>query len=86
VEVTLHVRNFRSRAQGYRIRVHSPEGIACETAGVEVRAEPTSTASATLRLKIAPDAKPGTRLIALDTTVDGRRYGEWFDFMVQIGQ
>ena len=38
----------------------------------------------TTRLKAAADAEPGVRLIAFDTTIDGRRLGEWFDCIVEI--
>jgi hypothetical protein len=40
--------------------------------------------SVPLQLTAARDAKPGVRIVAFDTTVDGRRYGEWFDGVVGI--
>jgi hypothetical protein len=38
-----------------------------------------------VRLKAATDAKPGPHMVALDTTLDGRRYGELFDFVAVVG-
>ena len=35
-------------------------------------------------LTAASDAAPGVHLIALDVTLDGKRYGEWFDAIVDI--
>jgi hypothetical protein len=47
---------------------------------------PESRKSFPLRLKATADAGAGVRLVALDVTLDGRRYGEWFDFVVGIGK
>jgi hypothetical protein len=38
-----------------------------------------------VRVKAAPEARSGPRIVALDITLDGHRYGEWFDFVVGIG-
>jgi hypothetical protein len=35
-------------------------------------------------VKAAPAAHSGTRIVSLDVTLDGHRYGEWFDFVVGI--
>ena len=37
-----------------------------------------------VRVRAAADAKPGVCMIALDPTLDGRRYGEWFDAVLEI--
>ena len=37
-----------------------------------------------IRLSAAADAAPGVRLVAFDATLDGRRYGEIFDAVVEI--
>jgi hypothetical protein len=36
------------------------------------------------RIAAAPDAKPGVHLVGLDLTMDGRRYGELFDVIVEV--
>jgi glyoxylase-like metal-dependent hydrolase (beta-lactamase superfamily II) len=84
VEVQVHVRNFRSRAQSHRIEVHAPPGLATEPA--EFRGELAAKARGVFRMtvKAAPDAKPGVHLVAFDPTLDGRRYGEWFDLVVEV--
>jgi hypothetical protein len=35
-------------------------------------------------LSAAADAAPGVRIVAFDVTLDGRRYGEIFDAIVEI--
>jgi hypothetical protein len=83
-EVTLHVRNFLARPQPYRIAVHCPEGIAAEPAVLEGTTADAGTVHGPLRLKAASAAKSGVQIVALDVTVDGKRYGEWFDFVVGV--
>ena len=84
-EVVLHVRNFLTRPQRYRIAVRAPEGIVAEPAVLEGTTPPEATVRVALRLKPAPGAKPGVQIVALDTTLDGKRYGQWFDLVVGIG-
>ena len=37
-----------------------------------------------VRVTATAAAVTGVKLVALDVTLDGRRYGEWFDFVVGI--
>ena len=83
-EATAHVRNFLNRPQTYRLALHCPEGIVAEPAVLEGIAPPTTTVQVPLRLKATSRAKQGVQLIALDATLDGRRYGEWFDFTANV--
>ncbi len=83
-EATLHVRNFLKRPRPYRIALHLPEGISAEPAVIEATVPPESTKAIPLRLTAGEGAKPGVRIVALDTAVDGRRYGEWFDLLVGV--
>jgi hypothetical protein len=39
-----------------------------------------------IRIKADPNASAGVHLMALDVTLDGQRYGEWFDFIVNVQQ
>ena len=84
VEVTVHVRNFRSRRQSHRIEVHAPAGLVSEPFFLGGFLEPDSRGAFKLRLRAAADAKPGVSIVAFDTTLDGRRYGEWFDLIVEV--
>ena len=83
-EVLVHVRNFRNVEQEHRIEIHAPSGLAAEPAVLEGKLAGESQEQFAVRLKAAPDAKPGVAIVALDVTIDGRRYGQWFDFIVQI--
>ncbi|MCX6902603.1 MAG: MBL fold metallo-hydrolase [Verrucomicrobia bacterium] len=82
--VTLEVRNFRSRQQTHRVEVHLPSGLAAEPAVLEGKLARESRQSFPIRIKAAADAKAGVHIVALDVTLDGRRYGERFDFVVGI--
>jgi len=83
-EVTLVVRNFLTRPQHYRIAVHAPEGIAARPGVLEGTVPPAASVRAGVRLKAAAGAKQGAQIVALDTTIDGKRYGEWFEFLVGV--
>ncbi len=83
-EVTLHVRNFLARPQKHRIQVQAPQGIAVEPALLESVVQPQSSAEFRVRVSATPESKPGARIIAFDVTLDGKRYGPWFDMIVCV--
>jgi hypothetical protein len=85
-DLVLHVRNFRKTRQTHRIEIHTPPGLVAEPACPVGEVAPESRKSFPLRITAAANAAPGVRLVALDVTLDGRRYGEWFDFVVGIGK
>jgi len=85
-EVLLYVRNFRSREQKHRIEVHTPSGLIAEPAILEGKLSGESQQAFSVRLKAGEDAPAGLAIAALDVTLDDRRYGEWFDFVVQVEQ
>jgi glyoxylase-like metal-dependent hydrolase (beta-lactamase superfamily II) len=84
VDVSVHLRNFRSRTQAHRIEVHAPPGLVAEPS--DLRGELGAKARGVFKLtvKAAPDAKPGVHIVAFDPTLDGRRYGELFDLVVEV--
>ena len=82
--VNLHVRNFRSRKQTHRVEIHTPPGVVAEPAVLEGTLAGSSRASFPVRIRAAADADPGVRIVALDVTLDGHRYGERFDLVVGI--
>jgi len=43
-----------------------------------------SRASFPVRLHAQRDVKPGVHIAAFDMALDGQRYGQWFDFVVQV--
>jgi len=85
-QATVHVRNFLARPQRYRIAVEGPAGIAVEPAVLEGVAPAEGTVGVPVKLKVSADTKPGAHLVALDVTLDGKRYGPWFDFIVAVGE
>ncbi len=79
----LHVRNFRSRKQNHRIEVQTPPGLTAEPRILEGSLGRASRGTFPVRLTAASDVAPGVHIIALDVTLDGKRYGERFDFVVE---
>jgi hypothetical protein len=80
--VTLHIRNFLSRPQRHRIEVQAPHGVTVEPVVLEGSEEPGSSSRSRLKVSTAAGQKPGVYVVALDVTLDGKRYGEWFDMIV----
>jgi hypothetical protein len=78
------VRNFLPRPQRYRIKVHVPEGVVAEPTTIEGTTPAESIVPVPLKLTAGAGAKPGVRIVALDATLDGKRHGEWFDFIVAV--
>ncbi|MBV8879562.1 MAG: MBL fold metallo-hydrolase, partial [Planctomycetaceae bacterium] len=84
VEVELHIRNFRSRRQEHRILVDLPPGLSCDRESLDGGLAAEARGSWKLVLRAAPDAVPGVKIVGLDVTLDGRRYGELFDGVVEV--
>jgi glyoxylase-like metal-dependent hydrolase (beta-lactamase superfamily II) len=82
--VKLHVRNFRQGKQKHVIEVHPPPGVIVEPSRLEGTLASGSRQSFPIRVRLSPQAAPGTRIVALDVTLDGSRYGEWFDFVIGV--
>ncbi len=83
-EVQVTVRNFRDRPQNHRIEVHTPPGLIAEPTVLEGTVKGSAREAVPVRLKAAGDAPPGVSIVAFDISLDGQRYGEWFDVMVQV--
>jgi hypothetical protein len=84
VEVDVHIRNHRDRVQKHRIEVHAPPGLVAETPVLEGERPASSRGASTLRLRADASAEPGVKIVAFDITLDGRRYGELFDLIVEV--
>jgi glyoxylase-like metal-dependent hydrolase (beta-lactamase superfamily II) len=82
--VNLQVRNFRSRKQTHRIEFHAPPGVTVEPAVLEDVLSRKSRRSFPIRVQAARGAEPGVRIVALDISLDGKRSGERFDFVVGV--
>jgi unsaturated rhamnogalacturonyl hydrolase len=83
-EVKVWVRNFRSSRQRHRIEFHAPPGLQVEPAALEGELAGESRRAFPVRVTSTAQATPGANLVGLDVTLDGRRYGQWFDFVVGI--
>jgi hypothetical protein len=83
-EVTLHVRNFTTRPQKHRIEVHAPRGVDVEPSLLESSVGPESSGQFHLKINAASGLKPGLYIVTLDVTLDGKRYGQWFDTVLCV--
>jgi glyoxylase-like metal-dependent hydrolase (beta-lactamase superfamily II) len=83
-DVKVYVRNFRPGKQAHRIEIHAPPGLVVEPAVLEGELGGEARQSFLLRVKALPDTASGVRIVGLDVSLDGHRYGEWFDFVVGV--
>ena len=83
-DVIVHVRNFRPREQTHRIEFHAPPGLTVDPPDLVGTVGENSRKSFPIRVSAGPQAPEAVSLVALDITVDGQRYGERFDFVVQV--
>jgi glyoxylase-like metal-dependent hydrolase (beta-lactamase superfamily II) len=83
-EVSLHIRNFRRGKQRHRIEIHPPAGLVAEPSLLEGHLGGESRGAFPFRLKAAPGADGGVCIVAFDVTLDGHRYGERSDLMVEV--
>jgi glyoxylase-like metal-dependent hydrolase (beta-lactamase superfamily II) len=80
--VTLHVRNFHDRPQTYRVALHMPDGLRIVPAIIEQRIPASSTVRIPVRVETVATTTRGVHLVALDVTVEGKRHGPLFDFVI----
>lgn len=83
--VKITVRNFRDAPQQHRVVLKTPPGIEAEPPVLEGTVPPKSRASFEVKLHVR-DRKAsgeGVLIAPLDITLDGKRYGELFDFILQ---
>ncbi|HYF36854.1 MAG TPA: MBL fold metallo-hydrolase, partial [Prosthecobacter sp.] len=83
--VQITVRNFRATAQTHRIKLNLPPGIEADPAVLQATIDPKSrrTYPVTLTIKDRAALPPGLQIAPFDITLDNKRYGELFDFVVQ---
>ena len=83
-QVTVTVRNFRDQPQRHRIELKLPAGLTAEPAVLEGTIDSKSRRSYPVKLNVDRNAiPPGVQLVPFDITLDGKRYGELFDFLVR---
>ena len=82
--VTITVRNFRDKAQQHHVKLRLPPGITAEPAILTGSVEPKSRKSFSVTLTADPARVPaGVQMVPLDITLDEKKYGELFDFLLQ---
>lgn len=84
-EFLLRVRNFKADAQKHRIALHAPPGLGADPSLIEGELPGEATGVALVKLSAAKDVPEGVHVVAFDVTLDGTRYGEWFDVIVNVG-
>lgn len=84
VEVRLHVRNFQRGRQAHRIEIHTPPDLVAEPSVLEGHLAGRAIESFPVVFKALPGGSPGTHLVAFDVTLDGRRYGQRFDAIINV--
>jgi glyoxylase-like metal-dependent hydrolase (beta-lactamase superfamily II) len=83
-EVTITVRNFRTMEQRHRIVLNVPPGVRADPAVLEGSIAAASRQS--FRVKLHADLNQvaaGVQMVPLDITLDGKAYGQLFDFILQ---
>jgi hypothetical protein len=82
LEVT--VRNFRAAPQRHRVELVLPPGIEATPAVLEGVVAPRSRETFAVRLTVADRGRvpAGVVMVPFDITLDGRRHGQLFDFLL----
>jgi glyoxylase-like metal-dependent hydrolase (beta-lactamase superfamily II) len=84
VELSVTVRNFQPRPQKHEIRVDEGAGLRGTPSVLTGEVAAGSRSVYKVKLQAADDAAPGVHIVGLDVTRDGRRYGEWFDAVIDV--
>ncbi|QDU63083.1 ribonuclease Z [Planctomycetes bacterium Pan216] len=82
--VQITVRNFRSMPQRHRVELQLPKGITAKPAILDGLVGPERRRTYDIELTVDRDqAAPGLQIVPFDITLDGKRYGQWFDFLLR---
>ncbi len=85
VQVT--VRNFRSTPQRHKVELKLPPGVTAEPAVLEGVVPAESRRQFPVTLTIDRKAAPkGIQIVPFDVTMDGKRHGELFDFLIRTSE
>lgn len=83
-EVSITVRNFRATPQQHRVVLQLPLGLQADPAVLEGSVAPKARQSFKVKLSADPAKMPaGVQMVPMDITLDGKRHGQLFDFIVQ---
>lgn len=85
--VTVTVRNFRNRPQRHRVELKLPVGVTADPAVLDGLVERESRHAYQVKLTIDRDKLPrGIQIVPFDITLDGKTYGQLFDFTIQAAE
>ncbi len=86
-DVRITVRNFRRVPQHHRIELALPKGVHAEPAVIEGLIKPESRRTYTVHLSVNRDnVSRGVQIVPFDITLDGKRYGQLFDFLIRTSE
>ncbi len=82
--ILVTVRNFRSQPQNYHVELKLPDGIEAVPQVLKGTTEAKSRSVIEVKLRRSVPARqtPKIDMATFDITLDGKRYGEWFDFLM----
>lgn len=82
-KVTITVRNFRDQPQEHHVKLVIPDGYTAEPSTLEgtVTAKSRKTYDVLLSAKLDETYPTKPTIIPLDIQLDGKHYGQWFDFL-----
>jgi glyoxylase-like metal-dependent hydrolase (beta-lactamase superfamily II) len=85
--ITVTVRNFRDAPQHHRVKLKLPPGMTAEPEILEGTVEANSRGTFPVQLSVNRQTVPaGLQIIPFDITLDGKTYGEVFDFIIRSGE
>jgi glyoxylase-like metal-dependent hydrolase (beta-lactamase superfamily II) len=83
-EVRLFVRNFHAKPQRHRLACQAPAGVEAAPGVLTGEVAAASQTGFPVKVRAVATAQPGLRIVAVDVTLDERRYGQRFDFLVEV--
>lgn len=83
-ELQLQVKNFEESKQSCQLSFHLPAGLRIEPVQISCELGKKQQTSFRVQLKAAEGAPLGIHIVGIDVTRDDRRYGELFDWIVNI--
>lgn len=83
-EIVVHVRNFRPTTQRHRIVIDAPPGIVLEPSQLIGELAGDSRQTFPIHVTATDEANEGVYLAAFDITLDERRHGQLFDFVIGV--
>lgn len=86
MDLKLYIRNFLPEKQQYKLRFNSLPSIVVEPSSLVCAVAGGSKQCLPLSIRVRPDTQAGVYIVAVDITIDNRRYGELFDFIVNVSK